>query len=426
MYTIRKVNSYEVKAALALVLEVFMQFEAPEYKPEGVATFKRDIIENENLIQNYQKGICPLYGAFDQEQIVGVMGMREGKTHINLAFVKKEYQSQGIGKALFQYVLQELAKEQTAPEEITLNASPYGKGFYLHLGFQAVSEEQEIDGIRFTPMKYQIHYDKNDDESSIVKANYDAAPEKEWERLDGFHFEFEITKHKMQPYLQKGSVLDIGGGPGRYSIYLAQQGYDVTLVDLSSGNVALAKKKAQEHGVTIKAYQCDARDLSSLKLGEFDNVLLMGPLYHLFAREDRARCVQEAKKHLKKGGSLFASFISIAAGLNYYLDECPEELIHEPAMDLFDRMEADETWSGTAFTEATFINNCEIEPFFEELGFQKQALFGQEGITGTRLSMLEQESEEVRNLYLNLSLRLCENPQYFCYSSHMMYIGKQQ
>ena len=262
------------------------------------------------------------------------------------------------------------------------------------------------------------------DEITKVKENYDNNAEKEWERLEGFHFEFEIAKAMMAKYMKKGRVLDIGGGPGRYAIYLAKLGYDVTLVDLSDGNVALAKKKAQEFGVNIKAYQCDARDLSKLKLGQFDSILLMGPLYHLFAESDRVKCVEEAKKHLSKEGVLFASFISITGGINYYLDECPAELINESAMDLFDRMEHDESWSGTAFTEATFINNKEIIPFFNKIGFHKLSLFGQEGLTGTRLSFLQTCSDEVKKLYLSLSLRLCENPQYFAYSSHMMYIGK--
>ncbi len=262
------------------------------------------------------------------------------------------------------------------------------------------------------------------DEAVIVKKAYDDAPEREWNRLEGFRFEFEITKRKMEKNLKKGSVLDIGGGPGRYSVWLAQQGFDVTLVDLSGGNVAFAKQKAEELGLSIKAYQCDARDLSSLDLGKFDNVLLMGPLYHLFKESDRKKCVEQARLHLKDGCPLFASFISITGGLNYYLDECPEEIIHEKAMDLFDRMEQDQTWSGSAFTEATFINNLEILPFFEGLGFEKLCLFGQEGITATRLSYLEQTGEEVRRFYLDLSLRLCENPQYFPYSTHMMYIGR--
>lgn len=263
-------------------------------------------------------------------------------------------------------------------------------------------------------------------EVDIVKQNYDDSPLNEWNRLEGFHYEFEITKFMLNKYLKKGKILDIGGGVGRYSLYLASLGYDVTLVDLSDKEVEFAAKKAQELGLNLTCYTADARDLSKLNLGMFDTILLMGPLYHLHSLEDRKTCVVEAKRHLKKDGVLFASFISLTAGINYYLDECPEELIHEPALDLFDRMEKDESWSGMAFTAATFINNLEIEPFFEELGFEKITLFGQEGLTGTRLSYLEACTEEVRSLYLDLSLRLCENPQYFAYSSHLMFVGKQR
>jgi len=46
MYFIRQVKPNEVSDALTLALEVFMQFEAPDYKPQGVETFRKDIIEN--------------------------------------------------------------------------------------------------------------------------------------------------------------------------------------------------------------------------------------------------------------------------------------------------------------------------------------------------------------------------------------------
>lgn len=263
-------------------------------------------------------------------------------------------------------------------------------------------------------------------ETEIVRNNYNKNAEAEWGRLDGFHFEFEITKRYLQKYLRGKTVLDIGGGPGRYSVWLAKRGYDVTLVDLSEGNVVLAREKFREYGVNASAYVCDARDLSQLRLGKFDNVLLMGPLYHLSDVRDREQCVLEARRHLREGGPLFASFITITAGLNYYLDECPEKLVDEPAMDLFDRMERDESWSGMAFTQATFINSVEVLPFFEGLGFEKLALFGQEGLTGTRLSYLNRAPGSVREKYLEISLRLCENPKYFAYSNHLMYIGRQK
>ena len=156
MYAIRKITSNEVEESLALALEVFMQFEAPDYKPEGVETFKRDIVENDAFIENCRRGECPIYAAFDGNKIVGIIGMRSSKTHINLVFTKKEYHHQGIATAIFHYLLEDLRKDNPALKEITLNSSPYGKGFYLHLGFVPLSEEQEIDGMRFTPMKYLV------------------------------------------------------------------------------------------------------------------------------------------------------------------------------------------------------------------------------------------------------------------------------
>ena len=154
---IRKIKSHEVESAMNLALEVFMQFEAPDYGPSGVETFKRDIVENPEFLQNARQGICPIYGAFDGDKIVALMGMRSSKTHINLVFTKKEYHRKGIARAIFRYLLDDIMRENPALEALTLNSSPYGLPFYLALGFLPQSAEQEINGIRFTPMKYIIN-----------------------------------------------------------------------------------------------------------------------------------------------------------------------------------------------------------------------------------------------------------------------------
>ncbi|MDE6729036.1 MAG: GNAT family N-acetyltransferase, partial [Oscillospiraceae bacterium] len=155
MYEIRRITSGEVNEALGLALEVFMEFEAPDYKPEGVETFK-GFIRDDALVKGLKLGICPMYAAFVNGKIVGIIGMRANKTHINLAFVKKEYHRKGIATAIFRYLLDDLLKEDPALSEITLNSSPYGLPFYLHLGFVPQSEEQEEDGIRYTPMRYDV------------------------------------------------------------------------------------------------------------------------------------------------------------------------------------------------------------------------------------------------------------------------------
>ena len=155
MYSIRKIKPEKVNDALDLALEVFMQFEAPDYRPEGVATFKRDIIENEVFIADCKQGVCPIYGAFDGNRLIGIVGMRS-KTHINLVFVKREYHRQGVATAIFRFLLNDLLRENPDLHEITLNSSPYGKPFYLNIGFVPLSDEQEINGIRFTPMRYVL------------------------------------------------------------------------------------------------------------------------------------------------------------------------------------------------------------------------------------------------------------------------------
>ena len=96
IYEIRKIHSNEVTEALALALEVFLQFEAPDYKPEVIDTFKRDIVENVEFISKCQQGVCPIYAAFDKGEMIGIIGMRSNRTHINLVFTKKEYHRRGV------------------------------------------------------------------------------------------------------------------------------------------------------------------------------------------------------------------------------------------------------------------------------------------------------------------------------------------
>ncbi|MCB9498787.1 MAG: class I SAM-dependent methyltransferase [Bacillales bacterium] len=261
-------------------------------------------------------------------------------------------------------------------------------------------------------------------DNKTIKEYYDISTIKEWERLEGFHFEFEITKRMLDKYMKKGKILDIGGGPGRYSLYLSSLGFDVTLVDLSLGNVNFAINKAKEEKLNLKAYEADARDLSSLPLEKYDTILLMGPLYHLSKTEERIKCLEEAKKYLKEDGVLFVSFISLPAGLLFYLDECPYEMPNEKEQNLIDCMEKEKSWSGKAFTDATFTEIKEIEPFFDSLGFKKISLFAQEGITGPRLSYLEKGDDKVKEYYLDVAYRLSEIEEYLPYSPHIIYVGK--
>lgn len=140
---IRVLQECEFSDALALVLDVFMEFEAPVYSSEGIETFKT-LLKNKQAISS-----MIFFGAFDKGKIVGVLAMRNSN-HISLFFVKKEYHQKGIGKALFNFML-----KNTESDNFTVNSSPYAVSIYEKLGFKKLSEEQIEDGIRFTPLKYK-------------------------------------------------------------------------------------------------------------------------------------------------------------------------------------------------------------------------------------------------------------------------------
>jgi len=142
---IRKIGENETKEALELVLRVFMQYEAPDYSDEGVETFKRTAIYNEEYIS----GIA-IYGAYENDKMVGVIATRNNGSHIALFFVDGQHHRKGIGKMLFQTVL-----DQSTAEEITVNSSPYAKEVYHHLGFKDTAPEQITEGIRYIPMLYK-------------------------------------------------------------------------------------------------------------------------------------------------------------------------------------------------------------------------------------------------------------------------------
>lgn len=67
--------------------------------------------------------------------MVGMMGMRQDRAHITLAFTRKEYHRRGVATSIFRFLLEDVLQNNPSLKEITLNSSPYGKPFYLHIGF---------------------------------------------------------------------------------------------------------------------------------------------------------------------------------------------------------------------------------------------------------------------------------------------------
>lgn len=152
-FEIRRLRPEELDKALTLAMDTFLRFEAPDYGPEGVASFRRDIIENARFHNGCQTGDNRMWGAFDGEELVGLFAMR-GASHICLVFTHHAYHRKGIATAIFRQLLEDVRRENPELTRLTLNSSPYGKPFYLHAGFRPTDVELCKDGIVYTPMEY--------------------------------------------------------------------------------------------------------------------------------------------------------------------------------------------------------------------------------------------------------------------------------
>ena len=140
---IKKIDEAQIADAIDLIWTTFLQFEAPDYSEEGIQSFK-DFIENKDIISSLE-----FWGAYDSQILKGVIATNENRKHICCFFVKAEYHRQGIGRKLWEYLL-----ENSKSEVITVNSSPYAVPVYHRLGFVDTDTEQLSDGMRYTPMKY--------------------------------------------------------------------------------------------------------------------------------------------------------------------------------------------------------------------------------------------------------------------------------
>lgn len=74
-----------------------------------------------------------------------------------------------------------------------------------------------------------------------------------------FEADFLMKELALAPGMK---LLDLGCGTGRHSVALAKRGLEVTGLDISSGQLAEAEKKARAAGVKVRFIHADAADFT--------------------------------------------------------------------------------------------------------------------------------------------------------------------
>ncbi len=152
-YEIRFAGRDEWEEAMGLAWKTFLEFEADDYTLEGIRNFE-DFITDSGLKRMFDMGAYQMISAFDQRKMIGMITLRN-EMHISLLFVDRSYHRHGVGRALVERMA-DYAKTELGQERLTVNASPYGVGFYHKIGFKDLEPEKQQDGIIYTPMYYEL------------------------------------------------------------------------------------------------------------------------------------------------------------------------------------------------------------------------------------------------------------------------------
>jgi ubiquinone/menaquinone biosynthesis C-methylase UbiE len=153
-------------------------------------------------------------------------------------------------------------------------------------------------------------------EPEHIASFYDAYGPVEWRRLEQTAYgrlAAVIHGDFIDRAIKPGDrVLDIGSGPGRFSIVAARLGGRVTVADISAGQLDLAREAIGEAGQleSVNAFvQADVVNLSNFATESFDLTICFGGALS-YAGEQRALAAAELVRVTRPGGTILVSVMS--------------------------------------------------------------------------------------------------------------------
>ena len=250
------------------------------------------------------------------------------------------------------------------------------------------------------------YYSEYDEEARLVKDR-------------SHHVEFITTIEYVDRYLKENDrILEVGAGTGRYSLYYASKGYKVDSVELIQSNIDVFKTKIKDD-MDINVIQGNALDLSMYEDETFNVTLVLGPLYHLFTKENKEKAISEALRVTKKGGMIFLAYITNdAVILSYGLRK--GNLLRIPEL-------VDENYKVKDIPEEIFSVNL-VDEFDEMMnGFSVEHLHNvaTDGISAQLAEYVNKLSDEEYDIWVKYHLKTAERKDLLGYSNHILYIARK-
>ena len=268
--------------------------------------------------------------------------------------------------------------------------------------------------------------------SPEILAYYQQAAESTRLQSGPSQLEFARTKEVIDRWLERSPavILDVGGGPGAYAIWLADLGHEVHLVDPVAELVAHAQSLRGADGRKISSCRVgDARTLDHRDQSA-NALLLLGPLYHLIDAEDRRQALREAYRVLAPGGLLFAAAISRFASA---LDGLAQDLFADPMFDqivkrdIAEGIHENRTGKLELFTTAKFHRPDELAAEVRAAGFSVLSIVGLEGPGWLFADFNERwQDPRRRDDLLRIARTLESEPSIQAVSAHILAVARRE
>lgn len=266
---------------------------------------------------------------------------------------------------------------------------------------------------------------------SDILAHYQQVDEDSRLETGWFRLELARTQELILRCLNPApaTILDVGGGSGIYSAWLASLGYEVRLLDPVPKHIDQARDRSVRQQKQIASMRVgDARRLEE-NSSSVDAVLLLGPLYHLTERNDRIKSLQEAFRVLRPGGLVFAAAISRFASL---FDSVRNGFFADPLFtpildrDLAEGQHRNETGNPLYFTTAYFHRPGELSRELIAAGFRLEELFAIEGPGWLARDFDDLWTDQALRARLLESIRKVEHePSILGASPHILAVGRK-